>query len=209
MNLIITKFATHRCHHSSKRTLPLRYRYRNNYMDDSSYDGDNGDVPLEITVTDNDTHEGESTATSSIRNEASSSSASFSTNKPLPDKKALANPLPSMQKSRWESSPRTECKHAQASPRLPRRNRTQPLECPKDLFQIHSKTHARGGSRNNDNTWNVLSTLEGHMDDRIQQLRAAGGEARRPTLVRSKSDGETQRRRSKLSTVASRSVHLP
>lgn len=216
----------------SRNRPPTPYSSFISSMDDSTGE-EEGDVPLEISVLDNNTQGGSTTTSSSIRNDGSFS-ASTSTMKSLPAiSKFLPLSLPN--KDRWESSSQSESKHARASPRLPRRNRTEPLECHKDLFQLGSPTPPLALSRraaaatgppspprrtfSDDSS---KSGFEDHIDDRIKLIRGmriqldgsssgTGNPQRRQQLVlkRSKSEGDALRTGLRLSPLASRSVHLP
>ncbi|KAG7344921.1 hypothetical protein IV203_032452 [Nitzschia inconspicua] len=111
---------------------------------------------------------------------------------PLSDARFLPIPLPN--RDRWKSSPQLESKHTQAFPRLPRRNRTQPLECrTKNLFQIEvvpTITHQ--------DTTMITTGAEGYIDDRMQRMMGMrmqlerGGQQQR--IVRSESDGAIKKR---------------
>jgi hypothetical protein len=176
----------------------------------------NADVPLEIVVVHRTTEVRESKVTTSsiLEDEESSSSSSVSSSsfyfKPLPSNivttfQPVLLPIPSkeMMESRWESSPQSEkCKHAQTqlSPRLPRRNRTQPLECSKELFQIETETQKKDKTNS---TTDVNVVNGGHRDDAAIQRAVK----RTRDIVRTKSDGETMRK-NQSSPLSSKSEHV-
>jgi hypothetical protein len=183
-------------------------------MDDSSTY--NNDVPLEIVVVHWTTQVEESTTTTSsvlLNDGLSSTTPSVSSTTPSNIKPSnimktcepLPVPLPSkeMMESRWVSSPHSEkCKQTQqqASPRLPRRSRTQPLECPTEFFQIGTDTRKIDGT----NSWIDESVMDnGHHDENAIQQRKFG---RASNIVRTKSDGYTTRKKQS-KPMSSRSVH--
>ncbi|KAG7370232.1 hypothetical protein IV203_027978 [Nitzschia inconspicua] len=186
-------FQTPNCRRTKRKGIYFSYcRPMNDFTSKDA------DVPLEIIVF-NESH-GRACTTPPIRPSISTSFVN-----PLSDARFLPIPLPS--RDRWKSSPQSESKHTQAFPRLPRRNRTQPLEFTKNLFQIEvvsTKTHQ--------DTTMITTGAEGYIDDRMQRIMGMrmqlerGGQQQR--IVRSESDGAIKKR-ARLSPTATDDVRLP
>jgi hypothetical protein len=175
-------------------------------MDDSSSYSD--DLPREIVVDYGKTRAGASTTSSTLPNDGSSlqSSASTKSSKIKPSNiiktcKPILLQIPSkeMMDLRWVSWPVSEKfkkVQQQSSPRLPQRSRSQPLQRPKELFQIGTATRKT-------NTWtDVMEDGQGDDDD-IQ-----GTEKRVQCIGRTKSDGPTTFRKHPSSQLSSRSAQV-